>query len=198
VHCPTHPSRVADVLCGICGQRTCAECAPTHPFVGDPVCPECAPAVRRRVVEYGAKANRSGRGAGGALAVGVAAVIAVVGTLLLLPDSDPTVTEAPTVDDSRARLLDAYAGLELVALALEAHRVRVGDYPDELAALVPDDLESLPRDPYRRDGGPLRYLRDTGPGERRILYSVGPDRVDQGGSARDPLSGQGDLVYPVR
>jgi len=64
----------------------------------------------------------------------------------------------------------------LGAIALELHRRRHDAYPEALDALGPDLLPSLPRD--RFDGGTLRYvLTESGP----LLYSVGPDGVDDGG-----------------
>ena len=50
-----------------------------------------------------------------------------------------------------------------------------GHFPDSLAALVPEFMSAVPRDAY--DGRPLRYSR-----EMEILYSVGEDLQDSGGS----------------
>lgn len=66
----------------------------------------------------------------------------------------------------------------LTAIALELYRRRHGAYPARLDDLVPNFLPALPID--RFDGQPLRYLlTDDGP----LLYSVGADRIDDGGAA---------------
>jgi hypothetical protein len=45
---------------------------------------------------------------------------------------------------------------------------------------VPDLLRAVPTDPF--DGRPLRYRRDP---EGAVVYSVGPDGKDNGGSLAD-------------
>ena len=61
-------------------------------------------------------------------------------------------------------------------VALHRYEVREGRWPQQLQALVPDFISEIPRDPY--DGEALRYrLVDEGP----MLWSVGPDRIDQSG-----------------
>jgi hypothetical protein len=97
---------------------------------------------------------------------------------------------------------DANLALLRAALALQAHRAERGAYPDELAALVPAYLEAVPTDPF--DGKPLRYRRDGG---SYVLYSVGPDRRDDGGRAIRDQQGEvshvvfaestGDIVWGV-
>ena len=69
----------------------------------------------------------------------------------------------------------------LVALALELHRRRHADWPQKLAQLVPRLLPAIPPDRYT--GGPLKYRRDNG---RPVLYSVGPDKTDNGGRLDAP------------
>ncbi len=97
-----------------------------------------------------------------------------------------------------------------------------GEYPETLAELVPSLLDELPRDPF--SGHPFRYawsggqsliprgrqadgldfslrnaVRPTRPGQR-LLYSVGPDRVDDRAVAsyRQPSGPvQGDIVFPL-
>ncbi len=66
----------------------------------------------------------------------------------------------------------------IVMLAAERYRLDHGDWPKTLDALVPDYLESVPRDPF--GSGPLRMLRrDDG----LTIYSVSDDGNDDG--ARD-------------
>jgi hypothetical protein len=71
---------------------------------------------------------------------------------------------------------DACDQMFLAALALQAWRAEHGRYPDTLDALAPDILPAAPPDPFGR--GPLKYRLD---GEKYVLYSVGPDGVDDGG-----------------
>jgi hypothetical protein len=74
------------------------------------------------------------------------------------------------------RHLATLRGTLLVA-ALELHRARTGEYPSALTELVPGILNSMPLDPW--SGEPFRYKR-VAPGQY-TLYSVGPDRADNGG-----------------
>jgi hypothetical protein len=65
----------------------------------------------------------------------------------------------------------------LVAIALELYRRKHGHYPPALDALVPQFLPAVSPDRY--DGDPLKYkLADNKP----LLYSVGANRVDDGGT----------------
>jgi len=74
---------------------------------------------------------------------------------------------------------DAQNGLLEAAVALRAYRLVHGAYPASLDALA------LPRertiDPFA-NGAPFKYRRDGG---SYMLYSVGPDRKDDGGKAID-------------
>ncbi len=68
--------------------------------------------------------------------------------------------------------------LLIVKYALRAYFLDHNEYPQDLSVLVPQYLSSLPRDPFRPEQTfcykrtPMGYL----------LYSVGPDRLDQGGA----------------
>ncbi len=75
----------------------------------------------------------------------------------------------------------------LVAIALELYRRRSGAWPASLDALVPDLLPSVP--PDRFDGKPLRYRLVDG---KPLLYSVGSDRDDDGGT---PTAAQHPGLY---
>ncbi len=69
-----------------------------------------------------------------------------------------------------------------VALAVLRYRLATGSLPDTLTELVPTYLESIPDDPF--DGRPLRYEKlETG----FVVYSVGEDRRDDGGTERLPF-----------
>ncbi len=63
-----------------------------------------------------------------------------------------------------------------VAIALELYHRHHGAYPAALNALVPRYLPSVP--PDRFDGRPIKYKQLDG---KPLLYSIGVDRVDDGG-----------------
>jgi hypothetical protein len=66
------------------------------------------------------------------------------------------------------------------AIALERHRLKQGEYPMALTALVPAFLPAVPLDPM--DHQPLRY-RLSSDGDY-VLYSIGVDGKDDGGDGR--------------
>lgn len=95
-----------------------------------------------------------------------------------------------------------------------------GQAPERLEELIPSELTSLPVDPY--SGNPFGYRRSMGQGVlplgtrasrvfgaagkpvvlsqpgQWLLYSVGPDRHDDGGMSSGPSEqANGDLVYPI-
>jgi hypothetical protein len=71
----------------------------------------------------------------------------------------------------KARMRSAVA-----AIAAERYRRKHGAWPARLEQLVPTELLQVPTDPF--DGKPLRILRvDDG----LIIYSIGADKVDDGG-----------------
>lgn len=128
--------------------------------------------------------------------------------------------------------------LAATALALRLYEADHGRLPDKLTALVPDYLPALPKDPFDPKGGPIRYMPEgatpltlkaftsrypdayfwQGTGgppaninqlvPRVILYSVGSNKVDDGGDHvldEDGLhpdigseSEGGDLVFFVQ
>lgn len=68
----------------------------------------------------------------------------------------------------------------LVAIALEAHRRAHGKYPATLGELVPRLLPAVPLDRY--DGRGVKYqLVGDGSDAKPVVYSVGVDRMDDGG-----------------
>jgi hypothetical protein len=104
-------------------------------------------------------------------------------------------TVAEPRDGSVAALLASPGGAELpvcnhlanlrgtlLVAALELHRTRSGEYPAALADLVPGILDSLPLDPWT--GQLFRYQRLSA--TEYGLYSVGPDRTDDGGIRKGP------------
>lgn len=114
---------------------------------------------------------------------------------LLLPALDRSVLRAGRLQTNldQARL----------ACALERHRLANGQFPEILDALVPKFVAKLPTDVIT--GGPLKYRRE--PDGRFVLYSVGLNGVDNGGTTvfkpgRKPVpdSKHGDWIwkYPAR
>jgi hypothetical protein len=74
------------------------------------------------------------------------------------------------------RLAKAENRCLIVAIAAERYRQARGAWPATADALVPAYIEAVPLDPF--DGRPVRYrLADGGV----IVYSVGPDGVDNNG-----------------
>jgi hypothetical protein len=75
-------------------------------------------------------------------------------------------------------------------VAMELFRRESGHYPDHLDTLVPRYLEAVPIDPF--SGKQMRYRLTT---NSYLLYSIGPDRKDDGGrSLTKSTQDQGDLV----
>ncbi len=72
------------------------------------------------------------------------------------------------------------AAVETVC-ALKQYKRAHGSYPADLEAMVPALLPAIPIDPF--NGKPLRYkLAGEGSGATPLLYSVGVDGVDDGGT----------------
>jgi hypothetical protein len=84
---------------------------------------------------------------------------------------------------------NAQSEAALTAIAIERYRRQQGEPPERLGALVPQFLPQLPVDPF--DGQPLRYVVQP---DQYLLYSVGQDRVDNGG----PEDSLRDIVMRVR
>jgi hypothetical protein len=72
---------------------------------------------------------------------------------------------------------DAGNSLWLVALALRAYKLENAKYPAQLTELTPKYLKDIPADPFGA-GEALRYKNR---GTEYLLYSIGPDGVDNGG-----------------
>jgi hypothetical protein len=73
---------------------------------------------------------------------------------------------------------DAFRALLLASYALQAYHADHGRYPGTLGELSPAYLSAVPNDPFALNT-PLRYTRN---GTSYVLYSVGPDGIDNGGT----------------
>jgi len=96
---------------------------------------------------------------------------------VLLHTAMPALSRCITID------LRCIANLRTsrLALAIENYRITTGNLPDALGDLVPNYLDTIPKDPF--DGEALRYKKlDVG----FIVYSVGEDGHDDGGKERPP------------
>jgi hypothetical protein len=107
-----------------------------------------------------------------------------VTTLLIFPATT-------TVFEASAKAI-ARKETTVVAIAAERFRLKHGEYPKNLDDLVPEFLAALPKDPFTGDS--LSMARQ---GNDLMIYSVGPNRMDDGGNqgaANDPL----DIVAQLR
>ena len=94
----------------------------------------------------------------------------------------------------KALLLHRFAATALALRLYECdHKAPATDLED----LVPLYLPAVPRDPFSATNEPIHYLRTV---DREILYSVGPDGIDEGGLRLDDdllpnLDDSGDILF---
>ena len=69
----------------------------------------------------------------------------------------------------------------------------MGTWPGKLDDLVPEYLIVAPIDPF--DGKSLRFKSG---GDKIVIYSVGPDAVDDGAAAYDRKTETGDIIFELR
>ena len=109
----------------------------------------------------------------------------------------------PALDRFAEKCARAQTSVDLarVACAIERYRLANGQFPGQLAALVPKFMAKLPHDVI--NGQPLKY-RGTNDGQF-VLYSVGSNETDDGGTVVLTKNGyidqnKGDWVwrYPAR
>ncbi len=104
-----------------------------------------------------------------------------------LTESDYRISEIRTRSETRSRLLTAEA-------AVRRHVLLQGAPPQSLASIVPEYLAWVPIDPY--SNRPLVYRRTD---DGYLLYSVGSNRVDDGGQRVSFLEAttenKGDLFF---
>jgi hypothetical protein len=101
----------------------------------------------------------------------------------------------PAEESLRLSLLrtEAWKQILVTDLAIRVYRLEHGRDPERLEELVPSLLKSVPLDPFSKK--PLVYRPQ---GNTYLLYSVGPDRHDDGGMSMqaktDHANGKGDYV----
>jgi hypothetical protein len=103
---------------------------------------------------------------------------------LLLPGVART-TEA-------AMRAEAQCDAARAGLAVCAYRARNGKLPDKLDDLVPDFIPVVPRDPF--DGQAMKMKRTE---HGAVVYSIGPDMIDNGGAPLDGLKKTRDIIFTV-
>lgn len=81
--------------------------------------------------------------------------------------------------DAETQLV-ARGRLEIVALALAAHRAQHAQYPDELTDLTPDIVAEVPLDPFTEQS--FRYRQE---GDGYLAYSLGRNLRDDNGDDRE-------------
>ena len=79
-------------------------------------------------------------------------------------------------------------------VALYRYKSVQGRFPETLSELCPTYLKTVPNDPFGGSAGkPLQYLEEGG--SSFLLYSLGPDLHDEGGSpGKSYFSTPGDIV----
>jgi hypothetical protein len=109
--------------------------------------------------------------------------ITIVQLLLrdMLREGDRKFREEAKTAEARLRLL-------MTDLAIRQFQGERGVYPSRLAELVPEFLKALPRDPFGTNG--FIYRTQT---NGFLLYSVGPDGKDDGGTPIAARGKSGDI-----
>ena len=74
----------------------------------------------------------------------------------------------------------AITRLLILELAVRCYQLEHDILPEKLEQLVPNILAQLPTDPFDGNNRPLSFLRTA---DGYVLYSVGPNGVDDGGTA---------------
>lgn len=92
----------------------------------------------------------------------------------------------------RLKMHQVYGDLSVAVtqamLAIKAYKNDTNNYPASLNELVPDYLSSVPQDSFDRK--PLKYSA-----AKKILYSVGEDLQDSGGSVGEDLRKMADPTF---
>ena len=93
--------------------------------------------------------------------------------------------------EQRYLLLQTRVDQTRLSIAIERFRVAHRAVPEALAEIVPNFITQLPRDIFTRE--PMIYRRNDDGGF--LLYSVGPNRRDDGGAVKPRLSEQNQLDW---
>jgi hypothetical protein len=91
--------------------------------------------------------------------------------------------------DEHVRMAEARPRLLMTDLAIRRFQSERGVYPNRLTELVPQFLQSLPHDPFGTNG--FIYRPQT---NGFLLYSVGPDGKDDGGTPAAAGGRSGDIL----
>jgi hypothetical protein len=97
----------------------------------------------------------------------------------------------PMLANSATKFARGQAAVDLArtAIALERCRLARGEFPESLAALVPQCIDKVPRDVIGGQG--LKYRREAG--DQFVLYSVGWNEMDDGGVTSLKKDGSVDI-----
>ena len=117
-----------------------------------------------------------------------------IGVMEVLPFFESLAGGEENFVDAPFRTRDlALMRCDIVRTLIAIHRARAasGSWPASLESLVPQYLANVPLDAF--DGAPLRYRPATGENDLPLLYSVGVDGVDQGGSPAMTDDGRNDV-----
>jgi len=95
-------------------------------------------------------------------------------------------------DERRHNIMIAHTRLFRVELALRCYQAVHGGPPRDLQELVPKYLRNVPPDPFGFNDRSLVYEPH---GTNWLLYSIGVDRVDDGGKAVGRGQSKGDLFF---
>ena len=98
---------------------------------------------------------------------------------------------------SRSLTIDLRLAADLLtartAIAICRYRLETGNYPEKLVNLVPDYFDAVLKDPF--DGNDLRFQKnDIG----FVVYSIGPDGIDNGGKEKNPADKSSSYDQPFR
>jgi hypothetical protein len=85
---------------------------------------------------------------------------------------------------------DLLVGATQAMITIKAYKNDTNNYPASLSELVPSYLSSVPRDPF--NGKSLKYSAT-----KKILYSVGEDMQDSGGSIGDDWRKMTDPTFKI-
>ena len=75
-------------------------------------------------------------------------------------------------------------------IAMRAYQIEKGKIPASLDELIPEYISEAPEDPF--DGNPIRYSA-----EKKIIYSVGSNLKDEGGSEREDWRIMPDPTFKI-